>query len=79
MTSILKNIYAVQDIVPKVELEHWSYPDLNLTWLIADRIEQLTEAVRDKGENVDWGTLAITTRWDDSVGGLLISTRVNPI
>lgn len=79
MTSILKNIYAVQDILPNTLLRQLRYPDIHLGSVIADRIAELAMAADEKGEKVDWGTLAITTRWDDSVDGLLISTRVNPV
>lgn len=78
MTSILKNIYASQDIVHRFQLENAHYPDIHLASLISERIEELAMAADDKGEKVDWGTLTISTRWDNLVDGLLVSCRVNP-
>jgi hypothetical protein len=77
MAHIYSNIYAQQDIVPRIQLESINYPDAMLAAIIRDQLEGFWQASVDKQEELDWSTLAISTRWDDLVNGLLVSGRVN--
>lgn len=77
MTDIRKDIYAVQDIISNTSLENYTYPDIRIGELVCERIEDMAVAAATKGEKIDWGTLTISTRWDNAVDGLLVSCRAN--
>lgn len=79
MTSILKNTYATQDIISDLALGSVTYTDILITDLITERVEDMDASARKAGDEIDWGTLAISTRWDGLVDGLIVSCRVNPL
>lgn len=77
MVSILRNTYAVSDTISDLVLTRAHYPDRIFLGAIGDALDDIHHAAVDKGETLDWTTLAISTRRDNLAGGIIVATRIN--
>lgn len=77
MAHINSTLYAMQDIVSRRHLEATNYPDRTIAFIIEERLNDMWLSSREKNEKLDWSTLAISTRFDALVDGLIVSCRIN--